>query len=112
MALGTSRDSPALGGVYRHRNHEMTGDLIAALDEQPSGSPLLHPVMRSGTRIHPETLSELRARAAVQLEALPERLRLPRPASEPEPYPVAYSERLRELGTIPRLADHRHERGP
>ena len=77
--LGTSRDSPALGGVYKlladmphpggwrpvvkrspakatvpapkqvfrsYRNHEMTGDLIAAVDEQPGGSPLLHPVMQ------------------------------------------------------------------
>jgi nicotinate phosphoribosyltransferase len=143
--LGTSRDSPALGGVYKlvadmpqpgewrpvakrspakatvpapkqvfrsYRKHEMTGDLIAAIDEQPGGSPLLHPVMQAGTRIHPETLSQLSARAAVQLEALPERLRLPQPGTEPEPFPVAYSERLRQLGAIPRGADHRHERVP
>jgi nicotinate phosphoribosyltransferase len=128
--LGTSRDAPALGGVYKlvadmpepgewrpvvkrspakatipapkqvfrsYRDGRMAGDLIAAIDEQPGGRPLLHPVMRAGTRIHPETLSELSARAAGQLEALPERLRLPASGIEVEPYPVAYSQQLLAL---------------
>jgi nicotinate phosphoribosyltransferase len=137
--LGTSRDSPALGGVYKlvadmarpgqwrpvlkrspakatvpapkqvfrtYSDHEMSGDLIAAIDERQPGSPLLHPVMRAGTRIHPETLSELSARAAAQLEALPERLRLPPHGAEPEPYPVAYSERLMALAAARASAAH------
>jgi nicotinate phosphoribosyltransferase len=131
--LGTSRDSPALGGVYKlvadmpepgewrpvfkrspakatipgpkqvfrtYRDDEMSGDLIAASDERPGGSPLLRPVMRSGSRIHSEALSALSARAAAQLDALPERLRLPAPAAEPEPYPIAYSERLMALAAF------------
>jgi nicotinate phosphoribosyltransferase len=137
--LGTSRDAPALGGVYKlvadmpepgewrpvvkrspakatipapkqvfrsYREGRMAGDLIAAIDEQPGGCPLLRPVMRAGTRIHPETLSDLSTRAAAQLEALPERLRLPPPGVEPEPYPVAYSERLLALAAGRAAAVH------
>jgi nicotinate phosphoribosyltransferase len=87
--------------VFRtYRDDEMSGDLIAASDERPGGSPLLRPVMRSGSRTHSEALSALSARAAAQLDALPERLRLPAPAAEPEPYPIAYSERLMALAAF------------
>lgn len=128
--LGTSRDSPALGGVYKlvadmpdlgqwrpvvklspakatipgakqvfrtYRHGEMAGDLVASADEVAEGDPLLVPVMRAGRRVGAESLEGLSARAAGQLESLPARLRLPQPGSEPEPYPVRYSERLREL---------------
>jgi len=124
--LGTSRDSPALGGVYKlvadmpdlaqwrpvvkrspakatipgakqvfrtYRHVEMAGDLIASADERAEGDPLLVPVMRAGA----ESLEDLSARAAAQMESLPQRLRLPPPGSEPEPYPVRYSQSLLEM---------------
>ena len=137
--LGTSRDSPALGGVYKlvadmpepgawrpvykrspakatvpapkqvfrtHRDGEMAGDLIAEVHEQPPGTALLRPVMRHGRRVNAETLAELADRAAAQLKALPARLRLPEAGAAPQPYPVAYSERLDALATNSALAEH------
>ena len=128
--LGTSRDAPALGGVYKlvadmpepgrwrpvakrspakatvpgpkqvfrvYDGGEMTGDLIAAIDEPAEGEPLLVPVMRAGERVGAEALDEMRSRAANQLAQLPEHLRLPSVGVKPEPYPVVYSERLRAL---------------
>jgi nicotinate phosphoribosyltransferase len=128
--LGTSRDAPALGGVYKlvadmpepgvwrpvakrspakatvpapkqvfrsYRDGEMAGDLIAALDETALGTPLLVPVMRAGARVGAEALPDLAARAASELAALPERLRLASNGAELEPYPVRYSRRLEEL---------------
>jgi nicotinate phosphoribosyltransferase len=128
--LGTSRDSPALGGVYKlvadrpehdgwrtvakrspakatvpgpkqvfraYRDGVCDGDTVAVMDEQVDGEPLLVPVMRGGRRVRAESLDELRARALAQLEALPSALRVPPPGTEPRPYPVALTPRLRSL---------------
>jgi hypothetical protein len=53
--------------------------------------------MRAGRRVGAESLEDLRLRSAAQLELLPPRLRLPPSGSEPDPYPVRYSEALRDL---------------
>jgi nicotinate phosphoribosyltransferase len=124
--LGTSRDAPALGVVYklvadrrrglwrgvgkrsqakatiggrkqvwrRHRDREMVGDVVGALDEDLDGEPLLVPAVRGGKRILDESLEDVRERSRVQLGALPRRLRsFPAPA-DIDPYPVELSARL------------------
>src|SRR5439155_20758831 len=78
----------------RYEGGVMSGDVIAAHDEELEGEPLLVPAMRGGEILHGETLEEIRARAASQLAALPEPLRRTGGAP-PEPYPVVYSGRLR-----------------
>jgi nicotinate phosphoribosyltransferase len=128
--LGTSRDAPALGGVYKlvadmpepgvwrpvakrspakatvpapkqvfrsYHNGEMSGDVIAAADDLIAGRALMVPVMRAGKRVGGEPLADLAARAAAELSALPERLRLAMDGQEIEPYPVRYSDHLEEL---------------
>jgi nicotinate phosphoribosyltransferase len=84
---------PGAKQVYRsYDDGTMVGDVIAAEDEQPGGEPLLVEAMRGGEVVHEESLDELRARTAAQLEALPVELRPPE--DDVDPYPVAYSERL------------------
>jgi nicotinate phosphoribosyltransferase len=124
--LGTSRDSPVVNGVYKlvadrddshwrgvwkrsphkathpgakqvYRSYEqgtMVGDVIAAEDEQPGGRPLLIEAMRGGEIIHRESLTEIRARTESQLAALPSELRPPE--DDVGPYPVSYTDRLRD----------------
>jgi nicotinate phosphoribosyltransferase len=75
----------------------MSGDVIAALDESHDGDPLLVPAMRTGEITLEESLEQIRERSATQLGALPERLRRPLAGGHVEPYPVTYSNRLREL---------------
>jgi nicotinate phosphoribosyltransferase len=69
-------------------------DVLAGWDESLPGRPLLAPVMREGKRLASasRTLEEIRAHAAEEIAALPERLR-GLEAAEP-PYPVEVSERL------------------
>jgi nicotinate phosphoribosyltransferase len=73
----------------------MVGDVISLEDDDQAGEPLLELVMKKGVRLKPpETLEEIRARAARNLEALPGPLsRLERGAS----YPVSISDALRDL---------------
>ncbi len=129
--LGTSRDAPALGVVYklvadrrgarwrrvgkrseakatiggrkqvwrRHRDREMAGDVIAALDEDLEGEPLLVPAVRGGERVLDESLDQVRERSRVQLGALPRRLRSFPAPDDVEPYPVELSA---ELAAAPR----------
>ncbi len=124
--LGTSRDAPVVNGVYklvahsragewrgvwkrsadkatmpgpkqvfrRHSEGTMRGDEIGAADEELDGEPLLVPAMRAGEVVRSESLEEIRMRSAAQLMALPRRLR--GPGGGGDPYPVSYSERLRE----------------
>lgn len=103
--LGTSADSPFLGGVYKlvadeggakvklstkkatlpgvkqvYRMMEgghISKDVVALHDEDVSGGrPLLQQVMQSGKRTRePESLADLRARCESALASLPERLR-------------------------------------
>lgn len=75
----------------------MARDTIAAAGEPLAGRPLLEPAMRAGEIVRDDSLADMRARAAAELAALPERLRRPPGAAEAEPYPVAYSPRLRQL---------------
>jgi nicotinate phosphoribosyltransferase len=123
--LGTSRDSPVVNGVYKlvadradgswrgvwkrsphkathpgpkqvYRVYDggtMAGDVIAAEDEAPGGEPLLVEAMRDGEIVREDTLDEIRARTTSQLDALPEALRPPE--DDVDPYPVTYSDRLR-----------------
>ena len=129
--LGTSRDAPAVSGVYklvadqpsdeagwrpvikrspakstvphpkqvfrRRRDGEMVGDVIAMAEETLDGRPLVVPAMREGSSVYDESLEAMRDRAAAELGSLPEELRIPREEAEPTPYPVGYSDRLREL---------------
>jgi nicotinate phosphoribosyltransferase len=81
--------------VRRFDEGEMSGDVIVGVDERIEGEPLLVPAMRGGEPLSEESLELISARAAMQLEALPERLRRPDPGEVVEPYPVTYSERLR-----------------
>ncbi len=73
------------------------GDVIAAAEETLEGRALLLPAMRGGEIAHRESLEQMRERARAELAALPPELRLPEEGGRPEPYPVGYSQRLREL---------------
>jgi nicotinate phosphoribosyltransferase len=72
----------------------MAGDILSLEDDDQAGEPLIQPVMRAGRRIGaPPPITELRARAARDLDRLPERLR----RLEPATYPVEVAEALRRL---------------
>jgi nicotinate phosphoribosyltransferase len=82
--------------IRRFDGEEMSGDVIADADERRDGEPLIVPAVRAGEVVADESLETIRDRALAQLAALPERLRRPRAIDAVvEPYPVAYSERLR-----------------
>jgi nicotinate phosphoribosyltransferase len=87
---------PAAKQVFRRHadDGEMVADVIARAEEELDGEPLLAPAMRGGEALAGKSLDEIRARAAEQLESLPGRLRAPAANAEPEPYSVAFSERL------------------
>jgi nicotinate phosphoribosyltransferase len=72
---------------------EMRGDVIARVEEELPGRPLLVPFMRGGRLVCEETLGQMSDRAPAELIALPAGLR--RLDSEGDAYPVAYSERCR-----------------
>jgi nicotinate phosphoribosyltransferase len=89
---------PGAKQVFRRiEDGVMAGDVIAAVDEQLEGTPLLVPAMRGGEIVLDETLEAISRRSTEQLEMLPEELRLASGDERPKPYPVAYSERLRSL---------------
>ncbi len=80
--------------VFRtYEDGQMAGDVIGGADEELDGEHLLVAAMREGEVVRSESLEELRARAAHQLTAVPERLRGV-DADSAEPYPVRWSERL------------------
>jgi nicotinate phosphoribosyltransferase len=73
----------------------MAGDVISLETEKQDGEPLLQLVMRDGKRVGPHpTLTESRARAAMDLGRLPEPLRRLEPGAG---YPVAVSDALEQL---------------
>jgi nicotinate phosphoribosyltransferase len=72
---------------------EMRGDVIARVEEELPGRPLLVPFMRGGCLVCEETLGQMSDRARAQLMALPASLR--KLDREGDAYPVAYSERCR-----------------
>lgn len=70
----------------------MAGDLVSIESEARGGEPLLRPMMRGGRRVGTtETLSDIRARAARELERLPPAQRSLEPGGA---YPVEISESL------------------
>ncbi len=123
--LVTSRDDPALSGVYKlveyahggrtvgvaklsedkatypgvkqvFRAPDFGGDVIGAADEALPGAPLLARVMEGGDVCSPlPTLEETRAHAAAEMMRLPQRYTALR---RPDTYPVRYSDRLRKMG--------------
>ena len=73
----------------------MHSDVLALEGEAQKGIPLLQPVMRAGKRLaSPAPLSDLRTRAAQELQRLPNQLRRLDPAP---PYPVNMSQSLQSL---------------
>ena len=125
-SLATSSDAPVLDAVYKLqeyagqarrkrsvgkatwpgrkqvrrllRDGRFDHDVVTVEGEPLAGTMLLVPVMHNGQRIHaPETLHEIRARAADQLTALPDHLRTLETAARP--YRVEISDALRELAT-------------
>ncbi|MBI3433656.1 MAG: nicotinate phosphoribosyltransferase [Proteobacteria bacterium] len=104
-SLTTSSDVPALDCVYKLEEYDgvarrkrsvgketwpgrkqvwrrhgadgrMKADILTVETDIQEGEPLLHPVMQGGRRLRPHpTLTEIRARAARDLAALPEPLR-------------------------------------
>lgn len=87
---------PGAKQVFRsHSGGAISGDVIAAADEELDGERLLQPAMRGGEITGAESLVEIRERTESQLRALPEDLRRPAADGAAEPYPVRYSDRLR-----------------
>jgi nicotinate phosphoribosyltransferase len=73
----------------------MAADVLSVEDDAQQGEPLIEVVMQAGKRLKPApTLAEVRARAARDLERLPEPLRRLEPAAS---YPVEVSDALRRL---------------
>ena len=87
----------------------MAADVLSVEDDAQEGEPLIELVMQGGKRLKPApTLAEVRARAARNLERLPEPLRRLEPAA---PYPVEVSQRLRRLAAevVGRMAHQQSE---
>jgi nicotinate phosphoribosyltransferase len=83
---------PGAKQVFRdYVGEEMHGDVIARVEEELPGRPLLVPFLRNGRLVREETMEQLSSRARAELEALPARLRAL--DGEAESYPVSYSER-------------------
>ena len=82
----------------------MISDILTVDDDRgESGDPLLAPVMRAGKLVSGfPSLDRSREHAAAELRRLPGAMR--RLEDRPDNYPVAVSERLRELA---READRR-----
>ncbi|MGH7518981.1 MAG: nicotinate phosphoribosyltransferase [Gemmatimonadales bacterium] len=74
---------------------QMREDVLSTEDDEHPGTRLIEPVMTGGRRVAPKpTLAEIRARAASEVERLPEPLR--RLQTEP-PYVVRVAEPLERL---------------
>ena len=88
---------PGRKQVYRayDTNGVMTGDVLTLETDPQPGEALIRPMMRNGKRVQaPETIEDIRPRAAEQLQRLPRHLR----ALEDAPlYPVTVAPALREL---------------
>lgn len=124
-ALATSSDAPVLDCAYKLQSYagrpkrklsegkanwpgakqvfrraddtgQMVEDQLVLAEEQPTGTPLLGPVMRRGEPLPQPTLMDSRAHAAAQLLALPPALR--RLDTAPA-YPVAVSGAVRDLAS-------------
>jgi nicotinate phosphoribosyltransferase len=86
----------------------MAGDVLSVEGDDQAGEPLIGLVMQNGQRLEaPPTLARIRARAARDLERLPEPLRRLEPDAS---YPVKVSEALTRLaaevdGRVPHERD-------
>jgi nicotinate phosphoribosyltransferase len=75
----------------------MAGDILSVEGDTQPGEPLIEAVMRAGRRLDPpRTLAEIRARAARDIERLPEALRKLDGAA---PYPVKLGDELTKLSS-------------
>ncbi len=73
----------------------MMEDILTEENDDQPGEPLIQAVMRNGRRLQPQpSLAEVRARAARDLERLPEALRRLEPGAS---YPVKVTQRLTRL---------------
>jgi nicotinate phosphoribosyltransferase len=73
----------------------MAGDVLSLEDDDQPGERMLEPVMQGGRRLKgPESLAEIRARAAANLARLPEPLSRLDPGAS---YPVKVADRLTRL---------------
>jgi nicotinate phosphoribosyltransferase len=88
---------PGRKQVYRHYADDgrLDYDVVTTHEDQPSGVPLLQPVMRNGRRLAPAPLlADVRRQVTTQLEQLPASLQ----ALEPGPaYDVRISPALQHL---------------
>ncbi|MDJ0896220.1 MAG: nicotinate phosphoribosyltransferase [Alphaproteobacteria bacterium] len=76
-------------------NGRMAGDVLSLEDDRQAGDPLVQRVMWNGQRVSPApTLPEMKARAARDLERLPEPLRR---LEEGAQYPVELGESMQAL---------------
>lgn len=88
---------PGAKQVFRRcgADGRILADTLALAEENPSGAPLLVPVMRGGRRVAPPpALSDSREHARRQLALLPDALRGLEPAV---PYPVSISAAVQAL---------------
>jgi len=138
-SLTTSSDAPTLDCVYKlqeyaglpRRKHStgkatwpgrkqvwrrtgadgrMAGDTVSLEDDPQPGEPLLDLVMRGGRRVAPPaSFADIRARAARDLDRLPEPLRRLEPGAS---YPVAIAPALTELAKAVDRRLMEGERGP
>ena len=88
----------------------MRQDILSEDGDEQAGEPLIRAVMKNGRRLLPQpTLADIRARAARDMERLPEPLRRLEPSTS---YPVHVTEGLVRLaaevdGRLARLAEER-----
>jgi nicotinate phosphoribosyltransferase len=87
---------PGRKQVYRsRRDGVMQGDVLTVAGDVQDGEPLIRPCMKDGKRLAtPETLADIRLRAAEGIRSLPPRLRELR---DTPPYPVEVSPALKKM---------------
>jgi nicotinate phosphoribosyltransferase len=79
----------------RFRDGEMAGDLLTLEDDIQEDRPLIRPYMTGGKRLAPpESLADIRSRAAEGLRSLPQHLR---ELEDAPPYPVEVSGTLKRM---------------
>ncbi|OGI41925.1 MAG: nicotinate phosphoribosyltransferase [Candidatus Muproteobacteria bacterium RBG_16_65_31] len=89
---------PGRKQVFREHDASgvMTGDVLTVESDRRAGAGLIRQVMRGGRRLAaPETLADIRRRAAQELARLPARLRAL--SEDGPPYPVAIAPALERL---------------
>jgi nicotinate phosphoribosyltransferase len=87
---------PGRKQVWREtKDNRIFGDIVSVETDNQPGEPLIVQTMKEGKRLNAgEPLSAVRARAARELERLPEPLR----RLDTTPYPVAIADALEQLG--------------